>query len=228
MLDALDLPAGDAATSSDQRCHAAVARGYFCARLRRTRQAGGDGWAWLSELLYREGLTAEQQARLVELTDECPRAWQEAQALGPAALTAYWRLMHWYRLDNDSDHLEDITQGLLSVGRVADAVELLASHNETSALEPRRRAQLAADALEALALTGATQSASAVDAWHITQLLDSLAQHTPLTEDNLDEPLLQRLTQLEMAYAQLRRPDEPAPFIHDRMSAWTPAASSKS
>ena len=63
--------------------------------------------------------------------------------------------MQWYRIDNDSDHLEDITQGLLSVGRAADAVELLASHNETPPLEPRRRAQLAADALEALALTGA-------------------------------------------------------------------------
>ena len=152
MLDALDLPAGDAETSSEQRCHAAVARGYFYARLRRTRRAGVDGWAWLSELLHREGVTAEQQARLVELTDECPRAWQEAQALGPAALTGYWRLMQWYRLDNDSDHLEDITQGLLSVGRAADAVELLASHNETPTLEPRRRAQLAAEALEALAL----------------------------------------------------------------------------
>ena len=218
MLDALDLPASDAATSSSQRCHAVVAHGYFFARLRRTRQGGSDGWAWLSDLLHREGVTAEQQARLLELTGESPRAWLEAEALGPAASTAYWRLMHWYRLDNASDHLEDITQGLLSVGRAADAVELLASHNETPTLEPRRRAQLAADALEALALTGATQSASAVDAWHITQLLDSLQQHIPLTEDNLDEPLLQQLTQLEMAYAQLRRPDEPAPFIHDRMS----------
>ena len=83
MLDALDLPAGDAATSFEQRCHAAVARGYFYARLRRTRQAGLDGWGWLSELLHREGVTAEQQARLVELTDEFPRAWQEAEALGP-------------------------------------------------------------------------------------------------------------------------------------------------
>ena len=77
---------------------------------------------------------------------------------------------------------------------------------------------MAADALEALALTGAPQSASAVHAWHITQLLDSQAQHTPITEDNLDDPLLRRLTGLEMAYVELRRLGEPAPFIHDRMS----------
>ena len=218
MLEALDLSVGDAATSSDKRCHGAVARGYFYARLQRTRQGGGDGWEWLSELLHRKGVTADQQARLVELTDECPRAWQEVEALGPAALTAYWRLMQWYTLDTDSDHLEDIAQGLLGVGRAADAVELLASRDETSALEPRRRAQLAADALEALALTGAIESASAVDAWHITQLLDSLARHTPLTEDNLDEPLLRRLTRLEMIYVELRRLGEPATFIHDRMS----------
>ena len=218
MLDAIDLPTDDAATSSEQRCHAAVARGYFYARLRRTRQAGLGGWGWLSGLLHREGVTAEQQARLVELTDEFPRAWQEAEALGPAALTAYWRLMQWHRLDNDSDHLEGITQGLLSVGRATDAVELLASINETPTLEPRRRAQLAAEALEALALTGAAQSASAVDAWHIAQLLDSLAQHFPLTEDNLDDALLRRLTRLEMVYVERRSLDQPARFIHDRMS----------
>ena len=48
--------------------------------------------------------------------------------------------------------------------------------------------------------------------------MDSLAQHFPLTDDNLDEPLLQRLTQLEMVYVELRRLGEPAPFIRDRMS----------
>ena len=218
MLDAIDLPTDDVATSSEQRCHAAVARGYFYGRLRRTRQAGLDGWGWLSELLRREGVTAEQQARLVELTDEFPRAWQEAEALGPAALTAYWRLMQWYRLDNASDHLENMTRGLLSVGRAADALELLALHDETPTLEPRHRAQLAVEALEALALAGAAQSASAVDSWHITQLLDSLAQHFPLTEDNLDDALLRRLTRLEMVSVERRSFDEPARFIHDRMS----------
>ena len=218
MLEALDLPVDDPANSSEERCQAGVARGYFFARLRRTRQGGDDGWAWLSELLHREGITTAQQARLVELTDDCPRAWQEAEALGPAVLTAYWRLMQWYRFDDDSGHLEDIAQGLLSVGRAADATELLASHDETSVLEPHRRAELAAHALEALDQTGVAQSASVADAWDITQLLDSLARHFPLTEGNLDEPLLQRLTQLEMVYAELRRLGEPASFIHDRMS----------
>ena len=218
MLEALDLPVDDRANSSEERRQAAVAHGYFFARLRRIRQGGDHGWAWLSELLQREGMTTAQQARLVELTDDCPRAWQEAEALGPEVLIAYWRLMQWYRLDDNSDYLEEIARGLLSVGRATDAAELLASHDETSVLEPHRRAELAADALEALALTDVAQSASVVEAWHITQLLDSLARYFPLTEDNLDEPLRQRLTQLEMVYATLRRLGEPAPFIHDRMS----------
>ncbi len=217
MIEALNLPIGDPANSPEQRRQAAIASGYFSARLRRTHQGGDDGWAWLSELLHREDATAAQQARLLELTNDGPRAWQEAEALGPAALTAYWRLMQWHRLDNAADHLEEIAQRLLSVDRAADVVDLLTSQHEAPDLQPRR-AELAANALEALARTGVAQSASVVEAWHITQPLDSLAQHFPLTEDNLDEPLLQRLTQLEMVYAQLRRHGEPAPFIHDRMS----------
>lgn len=217
MLEALDLPVGDAAVSPQQRHQGVIAGGYFFARLRRTRRGGGDGWDWLGELLHREGVTAAQQARLLELTDDGPRAWREAEALGPEALTAYWRLMQWPRLGNASDHLEEISQGLLGVGRAVDVVYLLASQHEPPFLEPHR-AELAADALEALARTGAAQSASVVEAWHITRLLDFLARHFPVTEDNLDEPLLQRLTRLEMALAELRRPGEPAPLIHDRMS----------
>ena len=218
MLEALSLSVGDAANTPEERRQVVVASGYFSARLHRTRRAGGDGWAWLSGLLHGEDVTAAQQARLLALTDEGPRAWQEAKAFGPGALAAYWRLMQWYRLGNASDHLEEIAQGLLSVGRAADAVYLLASNDEVPDLEPRRRAELAADALEALAESVAAQSAPAVDAWHITQLLDSLAQHLPLTQDNLDDPLLQRLTRLDVVYAELRHHGELAPFIHDRMS----------
>lgn len=217
MLEALDLPVDDAVVSPRQRHQVVIAGGYFSARLRWTCRGGGDGWDWLGELLHREGVTAAQQARLLGLTDEGPRAWQEAEALGPEALTAYWRLMQWPRLDNASDHLEEIAQGLLGVGRAADVVYLLTSRHESTSFQPRR-AELAADALEALARTGAAKSASVVEAWHVTQLLDFLARHFPLTEDNLDEPLLQRLTQLEMVFAELRRPGEPAPLIHDRMS----------
>lgn len=218
MLEALDLPADDAANSPEQGRQVAIASGYFLARLHRTRRAGSDGWVLLSGLLHREGVTASQQARLIELTDDGPRAWQEAEALGPGALTAYWRLMQWYRLDNADDHLQEITQGLLSVGRSFHAVDLLASNNEASALEPRRRAELAADALEALAESGEAQSVSASAAWDITQLLDSIAQHLPLTQYNLNDPLLKKLTRLDMIYAALRRLGEPAPFIHRRMS----------
>ena len=218
MLEALDAPVGDAANTPEERRETAIASGYFSARLDRTRRAGGDGWAWLSELLHREDVTAGQQARLLELTGEGPRAWQVAEALGLRALAAYWRLMQWWRLGTASDHLEEISQGLLSVGRAKDVVDLLVFNNETPALEPRRRAELAAEALEVLAESGAAQSASGTEAWRITKLLDSLGQHFPLTEDNLDDPLSQKLTQLEMVFAKLRRLGEPAPFIHDRMS----------
>ena len=217
MLEALNVPVGDPANTPQQRHQVVIAGGYFSVRLHRTRQTGGDGWTWLSGLLHREAVTAAQQARLLALTDDGPRAWHEAEALGPEVLTAYWELMLWYRLDNASDHLEEIAQGLLGVGRAADAVDLLAAQAEAPVLD-HRCAELAADALEALAQTGAAQSASVTETWNITQLLGSLARHLPLTADNLDEPLMQRLTQLEMVYVGLRRLGEPAPFIHDRMS----------
>ena len=126
--------------------------------------------------------------------------------------------MTWHGLGHDFDHLEDVALGLLSVGRAADAIELLTAYRD-DALSPNRRAELAIDALEARASTAAAPTAGAPDeGWRITQLLDYLAQHHPLTRDNLDEPLLRKLTQLEIDHVNVRDLDEPAPFIHNRMS----------
>ena len=217
-LAALNLPIDDTDKSQSAQRETAIARGYFSARFRRIRRDIGDGWGWLSELLHRQGLTATQQARLVELTRDHPRAWQQAEALGAAPLQEYWKLMTWHGLGHDFDHLEDVALGLLSVGRAADAVELLATYTGAATLNPQRRTELATHALEALASNDAAQIRGTLhDRWHITQLLDSLAQHHPLTRDNLDNPQLQRLAQLEIDYALLRTVGEPAPLIHDRM-----------
>ena len=222
LLEALDLSFDDASNSQNAQREAAIARGYFAARFRRIRRVTGNGWGWLRGLLHSEDVTAAQQARLIELTREHPQAWQQAEALGPAPLEEYWRLMTWYGLGHDFDHVEDVALGLLSVGRAADTVELLTAYRDDTALSPDRRAELAIDALEALAAlasTAAAPTAGAIDGgWRITQLLDYLAQHHPLTRDNLDEPLLGRLTQLEIDHASVRDLDQPAPFIHNRMS----------
>ena len=218
LFAALDLATEEAAPLPDAWREVRIASEYFAARFRRLRRVTGDGWGWLSELLHRDGVTAWQQARLVELTRDHPRAWQEAEALGPATLAAYWKLMNWAGLGHDFEHLEDVALGLLSVDRASDAVELFACYNDDASLGPDRRLMLAVRALEALAPTEPARTASGIEAWHITQLLDSLAHRFPLTEGNLDEPIMRRLTQLEMAYLALRGADEPAPFIHDRMS----------
>ena len=221
LLAALDLAVDAASYSQSAQREAVIARGYFAARFRRIRRITGDGWRWLRGLLHSEDVTAAQQARLIELTREHPQAWRQAEALGPAPLKEYWKLMTWYGLGHDFDHLEDVALGLLSVGRAADAVGLLSAYRD-DVLSPDRRAELAIDALEALvaeASTAAAPTAGAFDeGWSIEQLLGYLAQHHPLTGDNLDEPLLRRLTQLDIDHVSVRDLDQPAPFIHNRMS----------
>ncbi len=222
LLAGLDLPVDDASDSQNAQREAVIARGYFAARFRRIRRAAGDGWGWLRGLLHSKDVTSAQQARLIELTREHPQAWQQAKALGPAPLKEYWKLMTWYGLGHDFDHLEDVALGLLGVGRATDAVGLLSAYRDDDVLSPDRRAELAMDALEALAAeapTAAVPTAGAFDeGWSIEQLLGYLAQHHPLTGDNLDEPLLRRLTQLDIDHVSVRDLDQPAPFIHNRMS----------
>ena len=218
LLAALDLPADETASSLDAQRETGIARRYFARRFQRMRSAGGDGWIWLSELLKGDDLTSTQQARLVELTRDHPRAWQVAEALGPAVRAAYWRLMDWRGFGSDFEHLEEVARGLLSVGRAAAAVELLAIYDDDSAFEPDRRFELAIEALEALAGAESAETITTVDASLIAQLLDFLAERCPLTPENLDDPLLRRLTQLEIDFLECRETREPAPFIHDRMA----------
>lgn len=214
----LNLPVDDTAIPPDAHRDARIATGYFAARFRRIRLATGDGWSWLDELLVREGVTASQQARLVECTRDYPRAWQKAKGLGPEPLTAYWKLMNWASVGDNSEHLEDVARGLLSVGRAAEVIKLLNKHNIDATLDPDLRFDLAVQALEALARNGETHATEAIDHWGIIQLLDFLAEQCPLTEYNLNEPLLQRLTEIELAYVNIRDTREPAPFIHNRMA----------
>ena len=99
LLRTLDLPVYETTASVDERNGAQIAHGYFSARFRRNLQTEGDGWVWLGQLLTDEDLTAIQRARLLELTRDHPRAWQEAAALGSATLDEYLetRELDWAR-----------------------------------------------------------------------------------------------------------------------------------
>ncbi len=218
LLRALDLSVRDTTASVDEKNGAQIAHGYFGARFRRKEQAEGDGWVWLGQLLSAGDLSAIQEARLIELTRDHPRAWQEAEALGPATLDAYWKLVNWHGLGSDFEHVEDMVRGLLSVGRAGAAAALLTMYDSDTQLEPDRRFELAVDTLEALDPNDSSQMAELVHPQQITEKLDFLAQHRPLTAENLNEPLMQRLTQLEIMYAPIRDPDEARPFIHNRMA----------
>ena len=218
LLRTLDLSVQDTTATVDEKNGAQIAHGYFGARFRRKEQAEGEGWVWLGQLLSAGDLSAIQQARLIELTRDHPRAWQEAEALGPATLDAYWKLVNWHGLGHDFEHVEDMVRGLLTVGRAGAAAALLTMYDSDTQLEPDRRFELALDTLEALDPNDSSQMAELVHPQQITEILDFLAQHRPLTAENLNEPLMQRLTQLEITYAPIRDPDEPRPFIHNRMA----------
>ena len=190
----------------------------FSERFHHIRRTGGDGWDWLNGLLYLESITASQQARLLECTRDHPRAWKEAETLGPDVLSNYWKLMNYAGLGNDFAYVDEVTRGLLSVGRAADAVRLLGIYKSDASLATDRRAELAVEALEALAHSSQPLELDEISVWPVTQLLDFLAEHYELTEDNLDDPMLHRLTRLEIIYLGLRSFDEAAPFIHRRMA----------
>ena len=218
LLKALDLPVECTAASADAQHAAQIAHGYFGARFRRRQRSGDGGWTWMAAFLRREDMTDVQQARLIELTRDHPRAWQEAEALGPAALSTYWKLMNWAGLGLDFEHTEDVVRGFLSVGRAGGAVTMLTNYDSVQSLQPSRRFELGVEALEALDPNDPSHMAELIEWRVVTQLLDLLAEQRPLTADNLNEPLMQRLTRLELRYVGMRNPDESAPYIHDRMA----------
>ena len=218
LLRALDLPIDYVAVSAHEKNAVQIAHGYFGARFRRRCRIKGDGWAWIGQLLRDESLSTFQQARLIELTRDHPRAWREAEALGSATLAAYWKLMNWAGLGLDFEYVEDVVRGFLGVGRVGAAVAVLNVYDDNLSLKPDRRCALAIEVLEALNPNDTAQMTELVHHRQITELFDFVAQCRPLTGENLNDPLMQRLVQLAMAYSALRDLDEPTPFIHDLMA----------
>ncbi len=218
LLKALDLPVERPAASADAQHAAQIALGYFGARFRRKRRSEDEAWTWMAALLRRQDVTDVQQARLIELTRDHPRAWQEAEALGPDTLSTYWKLMNWAGLGPDFEHIEDVVRGFLSVGRAGGAITILNNHPSSQSLQPDRRFELGVEALETFDANDPPHEAELIERQDITQLLDLLAEQRPLTADNLNEPPMQRLTRLEIQYVSIRNPDESAPYIHDRMA----------
>ena len=71
-------------------------------------------------------------------------------------------------------------------------------YDSDMSLAPDRRFELAVEVLGALDPTDAAQITELIHPRQIMELLDFLVQQCPLTAENLNEPLMQRLTQLEI------------------------------
>lgn len=218
LLKALDLPIESTSTPSDAQHATQIAHGYFQARFHRKQRSEDGGWTWIAAMLRQEDMTDVQQARLIELTRDHPRAWQEAEALGPTTLSNYWKLMNWAGLGLDFEHVEEVVRGFLSVGRAGGAVTLLTNYDSVQSLQPDRRLELGVEALEGFDPSDPAHVADLIELPVVAQLLDLLAEQRPLTAHNLNDPLMQRLTRLELRFVGLRDLDESAPYIHDRMA----------
>lgn len=214
-LDVADMPA---TAPWEEHRDAAIADGYFGILFRRLSQSGNDAWAWVRGLLDDPASSPTQAGWLLALTRDHPRSWEEASARGPEVEAEFWRHMDTRGLGGDFAHVERVADGLLSVDRHLDTVELLASYNNAAGLSPDRHAELAIEALEGCARPDPNRASTRMDAWNLNELLDGLADHCPLTRDNLHSPQQQRLAGLQIAFIEARRVSESVPFLHDRMA----------
>ena len=202
----------------EQQRDAAIADGYFGTMFWKLSQSDIDEWAWVRRLLDEPQSSPSQAGWLLALTRDHPTSWQEADVRSPQVQAAFWRRMDTRGLGSDFCQVEQVAVGLLSVERHMDAAQFLVSYRKTSELSSDRYAELAMQALEGCASTEPDRTATHMDAWNINELLDGLAEHCPLTRDNLHSPQQQQLARLQMAFISARRMSEPVPFLHDRMA----------
>ncbi len=218
LYGSLDMPATAPSSEWEDQRDAAMADGYFGTLFRRLSQSDIDEWAWVRDLLDDPQSSPAQAGWLLALTRDHPASWQEADARDPQVQAAFWRRMDTRGLGSDFCHVERTAVGLLSVERHMDAAEFLVSYRRTSELSPDRYAELAMQALEGCASSEPDRTPTHMDAWNINEMLDGLAEHCPLTRDNLHLPQQQQLARLQIAFISARRVSEPVPFLHDRMA----------
>ena len=214
----LDLPEMSPTSLWEEQRDAAISDGYFGTSFRRLGQSDLDEWEWVRGLLDDPASSPTQAGRLLALTRDHPRSWQEASARGPQVQAAFWRYMDTRGLGGDFAHVEQVAAGLLSVDRHIDAAQFLVSYRNTSGLPPDRYAEFAMQALEGCASSAPARTPTHMDAWNFSHLLDGLAERCPLTRDNLHSPQQQQLARLQMAFIEARRVREPIPFLHDRLA----------
>lgn len=195
-----------------------ISAGYFAGRFRRSEASGDDAWAWLDRFMRSSELTARQKARLIEITRDHPRAWQQAALLGPDVEAEYWSVMNYCGMGSDFSSVEDVAVGLLSVNRFADAAHLLTMYQRAESLTPQRRAELAIHALQGVELDGAAEMHAAGLANTAQQLLDFLAETFPPSAQNLDDQIQQRLYGLQVKFLGVRDLSKPIPFVHQRIA----------
>ena len=218
LYGSLDMPGMTTSASWEQQRDAAIVDGYFGIRFRRLSQPDIDEWEWIRGLLDDPSSSPAQAGWLLALTRDHPRSWQEAEARDAQVEAAFWRRMDTRGLGSSFPHMEHVAVGLLSVDRHLEAADLLASYRNTTEISPDRHAELALQALEGCASSAPDRTPTRMDAWNFNQLLDGLAQHCPLTRDNLHSPKQQQLARLQMTFISARRVNEPIPFLHDRMA----------
>lgn len=213
---ALQVSLLDAEADSSARRQAQVAYGFFATSFRLQREKGGDPWDSLADLLSDSTATALQQAQLLSATHDYPRAWCEAQSHGDETLAELWRRLNWMEVPRNPEYLEQTVEGLLSVNRERDAIDLLAYLRNSSGIQPERRAVVVTDALEALAEDGPEDRRDEMQQWAIKELIDFLAEHYPVRD--LDPELLERLARLVRKFLWVFNLGDGIPFVHERMA----------
>ena len=196
-----------------------VAEGFFTTHIRLQREAGRDPWPRLLSLVRSTGSTSAGQARLLRASRDYPRAWQEAASLGTSTSRVLWELVGLIDFGRDLKEVDEAARGLLSVGRAADAVDLLASRRNSAPSDGfAQRAELVLDALVGLAEAGAPAGDPHMLRWAVKELIRLLAKHLPVNRSNLNEPVQVRIAQTVISYLWVFDLGEPVPFVHDRLS----------
>ena len=145
---------------------------YFARRFRM------EDWDWLDEQLAREDLTDYQRARLLGATRDYPRAWQTAERISEAVAAVFWDHFVPYGLGNEFAHVELAAARLLDAGRPVAAMTLLMTYTgEGRGGDTEQAAQLAARAVDELAVSSERVVAGAALEYELQNLFDLMDRH---------------------------------------------------
>jgi len=186
------------------------------ARIYALETTRSEGWPWLERALAIPGLTARQKARLLLVSDDIPRAWEEAKELGDDVWNGYWSEFVIYGRGPDFAHSLLVSRELLRVGRTRATIEMVMMYRRgTDPADSNDRAGLMADALERVvrgdgADLGGGSNLGQLDFDGIFDLL---------AKSDIERPRLARLEFLYLPYLEYRQ----GPKVLHQMLAEDPA-----